>query len=109
MPGMTDEPDPYSLEQNYLRTDGRDVCHWCSLRPQEWVWGPYGTRVCEQCDQLATEGRIDEIVEEAAARITVYGNFERFRLDPERWRRHEREKLQRWLEVRTTRATAGPE
>jgi hypothetical protein len=100
-----DQTDPYSLEENYLRTDGRDVCHWCAYRPQEWVWGPYGTRTCDHCDQLAAEGRADEIVEEAAARLTVYGTFRRFKfaLDPERWRQHERERIQRWLKVRTTR------
>lgn len=102
---MSDEPDPYSLEQNYLRTDGRDCCHWCSLRPQMWVWGPYGTRVCDHCDQLAAAGQVAEIVEEAAARLTVRGAFRRFgwALDPERWREHEHERIRRWLEVRTTR------
>ena len=46
--------------------------------------------MCDQCDQLATDGRANEIVEEAAARITVYGNFQRFRLEPDHWRSRER-------------------
>lgn len=101
------EVDPYSLEENYLRTDGRDCCHWCWFRPQEWVWGPYGTRVCDHCDRLASEGRGAEIVEEHAARMTVHG-WPKLIRDPEGYRQRERERLDRWLEVRTAREPAPP-
>lgn len=94
--------DSYSLEKNYLRTDGRDVCHWCALRPQEWVWGPYGTRMCDYCDQLATSGKAGEIVEEIDARITVRVGW-LGGINPDRWRKNEAGRLARWLEVRTTR------
>lgn len=105
----TEDPrnDPYSREENYLRTDGRDGCHWCALRPQAWVWGPYGTRVCDHCDQLASQGRAAEIVEEAAARITVRGGW-RLGVDPETWRMHEHERVAKWLDIRTTREPAPP-
>jgi hypothetical protein len=96
------ELDPYSLEENYLRTDGRDCCHWCFLRPQAYVWGPYGTRVCDYCDRLVADGRAGEIVEEVAARITVRDRW--MMLDPEPWREHEHERIARWLEVRTALA-----
>ena len=99
---MSKDVDPYSLEENYLRTDGRDCCHWCYLRPQEWVWGPYGTRVCDHCDRLATAGRASEIVEEIDARMTVRGGWHRL-IDPERRSSTENENLTRWLEVRTSR------
>lgn len=93
--------NPYDLEENYLRTDGRDVCHWCSLRPQEFVWGPYGTRVCARCEQIIEGGGSWEVVEEVAARITVRGGWSV--LDPGRWRQREHGKIGRWLEVRTIR------
>lgn len=99
---MTDEVDPYGREENYLRTDGRDCCHWCWLRPQAWVWGPYGTRTCTYCEELIQAGRAHDIVEEVAARITVRDGWRVIR-DQEGWRRRERDKLERWVEVRTTR------
>lgn len=101
-----DSVDPYSLEENYLRTDGKDSCHWCYLRPQEYVWGPYGTRVCGHCQQMAEEGRAHDIVEELAARMTVREGWRM--LDPEEWRRHEHEKMARWLQVRTTCSPIPP-
>lgn len=103
-----DDVDPYTLEENYLRTDGRDCCHWCYLRPQEWVWGPYGTRVCDLCDQLATQGRAAEIVEEVDARMTVRGGWHPMIRDPEGRNRRELEALTRWLEVRTDRRAVTP-
>lgn len=101
---LVSEEDPYAREENYLRTDGRDVCHWCSLRPHEWVWAPYGTRVCDHCQQMAAEGRAHDIVEEIHARMIVRGNFDRGigrLLDPETWRIHELARIDRWMEVRT--------
>ena len=97
---MSDEyVDPSDRDENVFRTDGRDVCHWCTLRPQEWLWGPYGTRVCDHCQQLIEEGRQWEIVEGVAARITVRDNWHH--LDPEQWRRREHGLMARWLKVRT--------
>lgn len=98
---MTDPVDPYDREENYLRTDGSDACHWCWLRPQEWVWGPYGTRVCDHCNREAEEGRVHDIVDEHTARMTVHG-WPKLIRDREGYRRREREKIDRWIEVRTT-------
>jgi len=99
--------DPYDREENYLRTDGRTACHWCYMRPQAFVWGPYGTRVCDYCQQMAAEGRAHDIVEELAARMTVRDTWHK--LDPEHWRERAHEHMQRWLDVRTTSAPTEPQ
>ena len=89
-------------EEHAFRTHGRDCCHWCALRPQAWVWGPYGTRVCDYCQQMIANGRARDVVEEAAARLTVRGTFARFRtLDEDHWRDREHALMTRWLVVRT--------
>ena len=80
-----DPLEPYDVAENAYRTDGKDVCHWCALRPPEWLWQPFGTRTCSLCDDLIDEGRAWEVVEGAAARVTVRGNWRRG-LDPERFR-----------------------
>lgn len=92
--------DPYGRDENAFRTDGRAVCHWCYLRPQTWIWGPYGTRICDHCQQLIDAGSAGDVVEELAARMTVRDGWHM--LDPDRWRQHEHERMARWLEVRTT-------
>jgi hypothetical protein len=92
--------DPYDRDENVFRTDGRDACHWCYLRPQAWVWGPYGTRVCDHCQQMIAEGRAQDVVEEMAARMTVRDGWGSM-LDPEDWREREHNLMDRWLEVRT--------
>ena len=92
--------DAYERDEYNFRTDGRDACHWCYMRPQAFVWGPYGTRVCSYCQDLIEQGRHHEVVEELAARMTVRDVWAT--LDPERWRRHEHERMARWLQVRTT-------
>lgn len=95
------ESDPYHQDERSFRTDARGACHWCRLRPQAWVWGPYGTRVCDHCSEMIAEGRAQEVVEEAAARITVRDGWHS--LDPEQWRDREHALMTRWLRVRTTR------
>lgn len=105
---MTAQDDPYDRDENVFRTDGRDACHWCYLRPQAWVWGPYGTRVCDHCQQLIDAGRADEVVEECAARTTVHGGFSRLDLDPDKWRAREHDLMNRWLRIRTTCQRVDP-
>lgn len=97
---MTADVDPYDMDENAFRTDGRDACHWCYLRPQAFVWGPYGTRVCGHCQDLIAEGCGWDVVEELAARLTVRGTSRLIR-DMERWRRREHNLMERWLRVRT--------
>lgn len=92
--------DPYDRDENVFRTDGRACCHWCYLRPQAWVWGPYGTRVCDHCQQMVEDGRAREVAEELAARMTVRDGWHT--LDPGHWREREQGLMARWLEVRTT-------
>jgi hypothetical protein len=92
--------DPYDKDENVFRTDGEDACHWCYMRPQEFVWGPYGTRVCGYCQDMIRDGREWEVVEETASRMTVHDRW--FGIDPEHWRAREHGLMQRWLKVRTT-------
>lgn len=99
--------DPYDRDEYVFRTDGRDACHWCYMRPQAVVWGPYGTRVCAHCDELISQGRADEVVEELAARMTVRDAWHG--LNPEEWRRREHDLMQRWLKVRTTSRPIEPD
>lgn len=99
--GDVTEADPYERDENSFRTDGRDCCHWCYIRPQAWVWEPYGTRICDHCQHEIAEGRSAEIVDEHSARLTVYGGARRMR-DPEQWRVREQARMRRWLEIRTT-------
>lgn len=101
MEAATVDDDPYDRDEYVFRTDGRQVCHWCAYRPQAWVWGPYGTRVCDHCEELIAAGRQWEIPEGVAARITVRERWHD--IDPDRWRRREHDLLARWLRVRTTR------
>ena len=93
------EDDPYTRPENMFCTDGRDVCHWCYLRPQAWVWEPYGTRVCDMCQNTIDAGRSQDIVEEHAARLTVRDGWHT--LDAERWRKHEHLRMELWIELRT--------
>jgi hypothetical protein len=74
-------------------------CHWCYERGTAYVWGPYGTNVCEHCQGLISEGRDWEVVEALAARMTVRGGWHM--LDPEGWRQREHERMARWLSIRT--------
>ncbi len=101
------EIDPYDRDENAFRTDGRDVCHWCALRPQAWLWGPYGTRVRDHCQQMIEAGRAGDVVEEVAARITVLGRLAHGRPRPmARTRAHPHDA--RWLQVRTTYRPVSP-
>lgn len=104
MNGYEFTDSPYDRPENAYRTDGRDVCHWCALRPQAWLWAPFSTRVCDHCQQLIEDDRGDEIAEEIAARFTVRGTFDRFNtmIDPDRWLAREHALFERWLDLRTT-------
>jgi hypothetical protein len=97
--------DAYAREENYLRTDGHDVCHWCSLRPQTWIWGPYGMRTCSFCDELLAAGDVAAVVDAAWARLRI-GGMEG-RMDLERWRARELDRVARFLEVRRESTVRG--
>ena len=96
---MTETESSEERDLKLFRTLGRDCCHWCSLRPQAWVWGPHGTRVCDHCQEMVLGGQVAEVVDELAARMTVRGTLGM--LDLERWRAHELARMYRWLNVRT--------
>ena len=82
-----------------FRTLGRDFCHWCSLRPQAWVWGPYGTRVCASCQDMVNDGRAAEVVKEIAGRMVVLDTMTRLEL--EQWRQYHLSQMRRWVNLRT--------
>lgn len=92
--------DPADRDEYNFRTNGRQVCHWCYLRPQAYVWGPFGTRVCEHCQELAGQGQQEAIVEALAARMTVRDAWHG--VNPEKFREHEHARVARWIAVRTT-------
>ena len=96
---MTEGDDPYEIDELLFRTVGRNLCHWCQLRPPAWVWGPYGTRVCDHCQVMIFDGRAAEVVDELAARMTVRDALGV--VDPERWRAHQWALMARWLTIRT--------
>ncbi len=56
---------------------------------------------------MIDDGRPHDIVEEVAARITVRMGWNLIR-DPEGWRRREKDQMDHWLQVRTTREPAPP-
>ena len=88
------------LEDRYwYHTDGPN-CHWCWGGATAFVWGPYGTHICQYCTDLIDAGRPNDIAETVAAAITVRDNWHG--LDPERWRQREHARLAHWLTIRTT-------
>ena len=82
-----------------FQTVGRTWCHWCSVRPQVWVWAPYGTRVCDHCQDMVNDGRAAEVVEEIAAGMTVLGTLTAPQV--EQWRSYHVAQIHRWVELRT--------
>ncbi|MFF5323933.1 hypothetical protein ACFY2Y_09415 [Janibacter hoylei] len=102
-----DPSNPYERDENAFRTDGKNACHWCVKNPPEWVWGPYGTRVCSECEQRIDAGETWRVVEEVSARLTVSEGWAG--LDPQQWRDRETALIERWLEVRTDHERIDPQ
>lgn len=100
-PGPTVNTETGEVSDDYPSTD---VTTRGEVTP---AWGPYGTRVCAHCDELISQGRADEVVEELAARMTVRDAWHG--LNPEEWRRREHDLMQRWLKVRTTSRPIEPD
>lgn len=103
-----DPDEPYDVPENAYRTDGRDCCHWCFMRPQEYVWEPFKTRTCGYCEELIDAGRHVEIVDEVWARMKIKDGPASKMIDLDRWHRRESAQIERWLETRTTRAPLPP-
>lgn len=99
--------DGESDDQWLFRTSGPN-CRWCSSGQTAFVWGPYKTHVCAECQRLIEAGEHWLIPETVAARITVSGNHW-MGVDPERWRQRERRLIEHWMTARTTCSPVAPD